>query len=129
MKAIQYSRGATRLAGALFMGAMALTAVAGEKDTHEVTFDAIKPFARGNLGDARNSTDALQYIGCSISGTAALCIAVNSAGVQHSCSTTDPDLMTAIRTIHGDSYLVFRYGIDGICTSVTVYNDSRFAPK
>ena len=128
MKAIHNST-ATRLAGALVMGAMAFTAVAGEKVTHEVTFDAIKPFARGSLGDARNSTDAVQYIGCSISSGGASCFAVNSAGVQHSCSTTDPDLIAAMRAINGDSYLVFRYGIDGVCTSVSVSNDSRYAPK
>jgi hypothetical protein len=130
MKAHSISRKAAQVAGVLLMAAMSVTAAAGAKDPREVTFDQIKPFARGNLGDARNSADAVQYIGCSVYPASALCVAVNSAGVMHSCSTSDPDMMAAIRSIHGDSYLVFRWDpANGLCTTILVYNDSRYAPK
>jgi len=119
-----------QFAGALLLATMAVTAVAGDKVTHEVTFDTTKPFARGNLGDARNSVDAVQYIGCTITGSAGSCIAVNSAGVVHSCTTTDPGMMSAIGAINGDSYVVFRWdGATGLCTTVQVSNYSQYAPK
>jgi hypothetical protein len=130
MKAHSISRKAAQVAGVLLMAAMSVTAAAGAKDPREVTFDPVKPFARGDLGDARNSADAVQYIGCSVSPAYALCYAVNSAGVLHSCSTTDPDMLAAIRSIHGDSHMVFRWdSVSGLCTSFLVYNDSRYAPK
>ena len=119
-----------KLASALVTAAMSLTAIAGEKDTHEVTFDPNKPFVQGALGNARNSVDAVQYIGCQLNSSSALCVAVNSAGVTHSCSTTDPTMLANIRALNGDSWFAFKWdAVSGVCNLIMVWNDSRYAPK
>jgi len=120
----------TQLAGALVLAAMAATAVAGQKYTHPVTFDANKPFVFGSVGDARNSADAFQYIGCVLNGATGFCYATDSAGVGHSCSTTDPDMLSNIRAINGYSSIAFKWNpTNGLCTLVMVYNDSARTPK
>ena len=129
MKAHSNSRRATWLAGVLLLATISVTAVAGAKLTQPVVFDLTKGSAKGSLADARNSADTVQYIGCQIEGDFAACIAVNSAGEEHSCTTTDPVQLSTIRLINDGSYLFFRWATDGTCFQVTVRNDSRYAPK
>jgi len=119
----------TRAAWALGLGAIAVTAAAGQHLSHEVTFDTAKPYARGSMADVRNSADTVQWIGCFNLGTSGQCTAVNSAGVQHSCSTTDPAKLAMIGTIHEDSYLAFRWDPNGICVSIEVSSYSSYATK
>jgi hypothetical protein len=124
------SRWATCLASALILGTAAATAIAGATASQEVYFN--KNSVYGDLGYVRNTPDTVQNIGCVIFGTpaGALCYATNSAGVGKACTTTDPVLLAVIGSLHGDSYLVFRVNpVDGTCSSVNVYNDSRYAPK
>jgi hypothetical protein len=113
----------------LAIGFTAATAYAGEKASQEVVFSATKPFATGDLAAVRNSVDTVQYLYCQTSGTNGLCAARNSAGVSHSCSTTDPNLLAVMRALNGDSYLVFAWNSDGTCKTIVVQNDSRYAPK
>jgi|KBSMisStandDraft_5_1062788.scaffolds.fasta_scaffold20427_7 hypothetical protein len=118
------------LVSSLVLGAMAATAVAGAKLTQEVKFDLTKGSARGSLADARNSADTVQYIGCQLEATYAICTAVNSLGEQHSCHTNDPGQLTAISRLNDESYLFFRWSnVDGTCFQITVTHDSRYAPK
>ncbi|HEV7609823.1 MAG TPA: hypothetical protein VGO61_20985 [Steroidobacteraceae bacterium] len=116
-------------AGVFVMGAIAASAFAGEQLAREVVFSTQKPWATGDLGYVRNTPDTVQYIGCQVAGTAGVCMARNSAGVIHTCSTTDPGMMDAMRALNGDSFLVFAWNTDGTCKVVQVQNDSRLAPK
>ena len=50
------------LIGALVLGAVASSSIAGEQDSHEVTFDAVKPFGfepdvDGRLGGGGDGSD------------------------------------------------------------------------
>jgi hypothetical protein len=106
-----------------------VAAVAGEQLAREVTYDAIKPFVSGDLGYVRNTPDTVQYLGCFINGASAICQARNSAGLAKSCITTDPDKVNALRSLNGDSRLAFGWNADGTCSSIIVYNDSRYPTK
>lgn len=117
------------LAGLAAMAAIAGNAFGGEKTGQEVVFSAVKAWATGDLGYVRNTPDTLQYMSCTISGTLGSCVARNSAGVIHSCTTSDPDIVSGMHALNGDSYLTFAWNTDGTCKVVQVRNDSRSPPK
>ena len=121
----------TRLAGALLMGTLALTVVAGTKTSLPVSIltTTAKPFAAGDLGYVRNTADATQYIGCEFTDTIGVCFARDVNGVTASCTTTDPVKLEVIHSIHGDGSLMFAWNTDGTCRLVKVTLDSRVAPK
>jgi hypothetical protein len=95
----------------------------------------------GILGATRNSANAIEYIGCGITAfpaatyvgapkTSATCLAQDANGVSVSCTTTDANLMNVIQGLKGDSYLAFVYNAPtGLCTQITIYNDSWNPPK
>jgi hypothetical protein len=92
--------------------------------------------AHGSLGTARNSTDTIQYIACTInvySGSSPYvsCFA-NEASTGYayvSCYSYDANLVNAARAITGDSYIQFQFNTSGICTSLYVMNGSHMDPK
>ncbi|NVI98489.1 hypothetical protein HV824_10175 [Myxococcus sp. AM009] len=117
--------------------AMALTsllgAVAGAGEKVNKPVQVTSEHASGPLGSARNSPDAVQRIGCSITtyaGSAPLltCFA-HSLNTYGSCTSDDPYLVTTARAINGDSYILFRWNALGRCTSLYVENASAYAPK
>jgi hypothetical protein len=100
---------------------------AGTKGTYNVSVSSTS--FNGSLGSARNSADANQQIGCwSYSSGSGFCYGKDSTGTTASCSTSDAAMLTAIKSIKGDSYIRVNYS-SGACTNVFVSNFSSFAPK
>lgn len=85
--------------------------------------------ASGDLGFVHNSSDRVQYIGCQLGGGFGYCYAMNSAGVNRTCITSDPAKISIMRSLKSDSTLVFFWNDSGTCTSVSVSNSSVYSPK
>ena len=124
-----HSRLCRILGAALVAGALATTAFAGMKTSQQVVIVDANKFANGELGHVRNTADSVQYIGCTIKGTAGSCTARNSAGLTRSCSTTEAKWLATIAAVNGDTYLYFRWDTDGKCNLIIVENNSTPAPK
>jgi hypothetical protein len=100
---------------------------AGTKGTYNVSVSTTA--FSGSLGSARNSVDTNQQIGCwSYSSGNGFCYGKDSTGATASCSTSDAAMLTAIKSVKGDSYIRVNYS-SGACTNVFVSNFSSFAPK
>lgn len=110
------------------------TAFAGLKTNIPVTVNTTSRFAAGAIGSARNSADAVQNIGCSLSATPTsaarvFCFARNAANVYGSCSSSDPKLVAAAQSINPDSYVYFAWDTTGACTFLSLYEVSYYPPK
>jgi hypothetical protein len=118
------------LAGALLATS---SAFAGFQTGQSVVIIDASHLANGDLGFVYNSADRAQYIGCysydTSAGSAGVCFAQNTAGIYRSCYTPDANMVATIRSLGTDSYLIFNWGANGLCTFVEVENDSTTAPK
>lgn len=103
-------------------------ASAGPRWVYPVSLSDTSRYALGTMTDARGSADSQQAIGCYHNATNAGCYATNAAGVTRTCSTSNPALLTVIRSISAESYLYFQWNTDGTCNYVLVENSSRFKP-
>ena len=124
-------------AAALSLLAIPLVVKAGHKVTQTVDTDG-STYASGSVGDARNSGDTTQYIGC---GTwfdtyggevyySASCFARDSAGTYFSCYTEDSRGMAAAQSAETGSFIQLgRDDLTGECTYVYVINSSYYRPK
>jgi hypothetical protein len=107
--------------------ALSSNVLAGTKGTYSVSVSTTA--FSGSLGSARNSADTSQQIGCwSYSSGSGYCYGKDSTGATASCSTSDAAMLTAIKSVKGDSYIRVNYS-SGACTNVFVSNFSSFAPK
>ena len=120
---------------ALFIATAALgtTAWAGYRYPLEVQIDAVNRTAKGALGSARASADNNQAIGCRVSASpggapVAYCFAVDAAGNQASCSSSDQAIVVAASALRDSSMLSFAWSSGGACLSVTVENYSSNPP-
>ncbi|MBZ4414506.1 hypothetical protein OWM54_19970 [Myxococcus sp. MISCRS1] len=123
-----------KLVGIGITALIGTAAWAGAKSTNTVLVNLSAMNASGSMGDARNSADTRQFIGCSITtyvGSAPTlgCFAMDSAGNYGGCSSTNADLVATARSITTDSYLVFNWDAWTSCTSLHVTNASHGAPK
>ena len=114
------------------VAALTGTALGGSRLTVPVDINVAVGYARGSLGDARNSADAVQYIGCynasSVGSTIVLCEAQDAGGVYRSCVTTDVNMVATARSISGGSFLYFQWNASGNCTALQVTSYSLFRP-
>lgn len=94
--------------------------------------------AHGSIGSARNQGGTYpyggQYIGCYTqfengSNTWGVCTAQDASGYYVACSTTNAELIRAIRTINGDSHIYFQADGGGYCSRVTISNYPYYEPK
>lgn len=106
---------------------------AGFKDTHYV--HAASSYGYGTVGDARNSANGNEYIGCEVftttgSATTALCFAQqDSPSYYTACSTDNAAMITAALSITSISYIELGVSAGGDCTYLTVANDSTERPS
>jgi hypothetical protein len=107
----------------------AASALAGNRFAAVVFIDDNVRFASGSLGGAHNTTDRVQFIGCSVGPFLTQCFARNSAGMQRSCVTSDEVLVANARAINGDSLINFSWNTGGQCVGINVENSSRPPPK
>jgi hypothetical protein len=80
--------------------------------------------ARGELGDARSSSDGSEYIGCQVAaytgGTAVAVCYARQNYVYRSCTTYDAGLVARARTVGPASYVDFKWDPSGTCTYLYV---------
>lgn len=104
------------------------TAWAGAKYTPQVSVTATA--AWGSMVGARYSSDNVQRIGCSLSGGVTqgsiFCSARDKNGLNLSCSSTDSWKLEAVQAITDSSYIYFTTNNYGLCTNLSVQNDSQF---
>lgn len=103
------------------------TAFAGLKGTYNVVTTA-SSFS-GSLGSARNSADAIQYIGCRDQQTVAYCYARDAVGVSKSCTTTNPTHLAMIRGWTDSTYVRINFNTAGTCTNILQSAFSQLEPK
>lgn len=108
-------------------------AIAGSKTDYPVFVDTANRAAMGSVGSARNSADTVQSIGCDTEVRPGLyrvsCVAVTSSRVIGSCSSTDPRMIEAVRSITDSSFIQFQWNASSVCTVLIVSNSSDMAPK
>jgi hypothetical protein len=117
------------LSVALFVLSIGAAAHAGSKEPWPVTVSTSSHWAEGALGDARNSSDSNQFIGCSVNNGQAYCAAQDASGTYVSCVTTATSFLNALNSLNGGSALYFAYNTSGVCSSLIVYNYSYFSQK
>jgi hypothetical protein len=103
------------------------TAFAGLKGTYNV-FTTASSFG-GSLGSARNSADAVQYIGCRDQQTVAYCYGRDAAGVTKSCTTSNPTHLAMIRGWTDSVYVRINFNTAGTCTNILQSVFSQLEPK
>lgn len=90
-------------------------------------------FANADMGSAYNSADSIQYIGCTVYGSASSasvsCIARAADNRFRACSTTNPNMLQAAANIDSDGYLIFYWNSSGQCTAISAANGSYLSPK
>jgi hypothetical protein len=120
-----------QVASALLLGAMTTSAFAGLHSSQGVTIQpsGIKPYATGDIGFVYNSWFSNDYIGCEANAASGDCYATDVSGQYKTCTTTDPAMLTVIRSIKGDSNVFFSWNPDGTCRDIRVQTDSLRAPK
>jgi hypothetical protein len=111
------------------------SAVAGSKTDFPVFIDDTRMAASGTLGSTRNTNETNSLLGCEVrsdnsgSGSYGFCSARNAAGLERVCSTSNPELVAAMRSLNSDSFVEFDWDSNGQCTFISVDNSSDTAPK
>jgi hypothetical protein len=134
MKRLNVVLGLAATAVSLF----AVRADAGAKYTYEVSVGVADRYAFGSMGDARNSTDSDQYIGCLLYQTGAsseniagYCRAYSSGGSYGYCylpSSAIQGYLKLLATAGSNPYLYFTWDANATCTYLEVQNYSYFRP-
>jgi hypothetical protein len=84
----------------------------------------------GSASATRDTADAVQFISCSTSASAGACTYRDLAGKFYTCFTTDPGLLTVIRSMQGDSVMEYDYDVTtGKCSYINVGAHSASEPK
>lgn len=105
--------------------------------------DANGGYAEGALGVIRNSSNATEYISCTVSRTEVLnssgvvvryvsgisCTAVDASGQRVSCTANDPMLLDAFVGVSSESVIGFEFDTRAVCTDVVVYESSTLDRK
>ena len=122
-----------RLPAALALAALAGSVFAGARYSYPVSVDTTSRVAWGSMGTARNSADAVQYIGCSVTtyssgGSYGICEGRNAANSARACTTTNADMLAAIRMVSEASFIFFTWDASNNCTMVSVVNWSYVEP-
>ena len=118
---------------------LALSSNAGYVTTADVFIGEDGPpgsgwgIASGSLRDARDSSDNLQYIGCSMEvrssgGFEIFCQAQNSNGTTAYCFTSDPAHAKAVQMINSASVVQFRWDDSFECWDVLTITGSEYLP-
>jgi hypothetical protein len=125
---------ATLAAASLF----AVRAFAGYKSTAYITVVPSIRVAFGSIGDARNSADLNQQIGCVVTQSgiggdhlAGYCTATDANGTGGFCSlpsTAIDGYLKAIATIQPNSYIYFEWDANYNCKDLEIYSTSNYRP-
>lgn len=131
------------LASLSALACVSAPAFAGDKQTWPVrvqpTLDGKSIEGSGSIGNARNSLDGNQLIGCGlyastlVAGVRGYCNAQSAGGQVASCNVTSPQLIEVIKAITSDSVISFQHPVptsgQPTCTTLTVATSSLYEPK
>ncbi len=113
---------------AIFVAALAAlttagTAAAGYVMTTNVVA-ASGSYAYGSMRDARDSGNAMEYIGCDVgtpsSGSAYVSCYAYTGSAYSYCYSYDAAMVEAGRSISSGDYIYFTAGSGSICSNITV---------
>ena len=134
MKKIHVLAAATMTAVSL----LAFRSFAGQKRTDEITVIPSLRTAMGSMGDARNSGDANQSIGCVVAvygsdgeGLSAYCTAQDKNGAFAYCyfpSTTIDTYVKVLQSIQPNSRFYFTWDASYRCVDLEVHSESSYRP-
>jgi hypothetical protein len=123
---------ATVLAGVV----VAERVYAGARSSFGVTVNTSTRSAQGHMGGAFNTTNTVEFIGCTIGTSASsnsiFCTARNSSGTQITCNVSAADhdrFAKVVAAIDSDSFLTMEWNTSNICTRLEVANHSFYVPK
>jgi hypothetical protein len=85
--------------------------------------------AYGTFAGARSSSNSNAEIFCTNTPTYSTCTAWPGTGDAAACITSDPSLMTLIRSVDANDYIHFRTDLAGTCSFFYKVQDSAHAPK
>jgi hypothetical protein len=89
--------------------------------------------AWGNLADARNSSDSVQMMFCSLTSTTGApqvwCYAVNKASVVGMCVSSNWNHISVLYSMTGDAIVQFHWDSAGNCNYLAVEHSSYTSPK
>ncbi len=112
------------LVTALGVAALSASAIAGQRSASEVAISDTYGWAYGDAGHVYATSDRTQDILCEVDGDSGNCYAHDVNGVFRSCWSSDPNWVSTMAAVKGDSYIVFYWNTDGTCAYVGVQNDS-----
>ena len=124
------------LVAVLLLSLMSTIAVAGlsHNRTVEILFaEDGSGQATGAMAAARYSDNEIEYIGCGTRNFVnpdwtlfefAFCQAGDSAGTEAFCSTTNSELVRAVRAISDSSWLLLRWTPEGECQGIGISGNS-----
>jgi hypothetical protein len=133
MNIFRLGRTVTASAAMILLGSAGV--LAGTKTSFPVFVDDVAMTAAGSLGSTRNTADTSSLLGCEVesdnsgNGSFGFCSARNAAGTIGVCSTSSPELVAAMRSLNGDSFLEFEWDANGNCTFIEIDNGADLAPK
>ena len=113
-----------RICLTLAAAAFSASAIAGLKSASDVVISDTYGWAYGDVGHVYNTSDRVQYIGCTVNGASGNCYAKDVNGVYRSCWSDNASWVRTMSGVTGDSYVVFYWDANGSCTYVGVQNDS-----
>jgi hypothetical protein len=103
---------------------------AGIKSYAPLSVNVAGHFASGGLAETHNTADSVQYAECGSNSTTGYCTLRDAGGTYYSCFTTDPSLLTVIRSMSPDSIFSVVWDPNtNQCTYVLSYASSRVAPR
>ena len=120
------------LAAALIL--VSSVASAGLYQPQELILDMTNRTASGDMLTVRNSANPTEFIGCGIRHVSGFATGFCQAGFSQvdgeffTCFTDDPSLLEAIRALDDFSYIIFRWDVDGKCTSIGNSTQSFYLP-
>lgn len=103
--------------------------LAGSKSLGSLTINAASRYANGGFAETHNTANLTEYAECGTNATTGYCTFRDAGGTYYSCMTTDPALLTVIRSMSDESYFSVRWDAAAVCTSVLSYASSRTEAK
>jgi hypothetical protein len=113
--------------------AMATAAQAGARGSNGTYVNTTSRSAGGAMADARNDSSTKTRVSIQINGGPTYQSAVASftdySGVSAYCWSSNAQVVGILARATNDAQVYVQWDANGQCTSVTVGNDSAFAPK
>lgn len=135
MKGLLRALGLGTVLGVTVAATYVATARAGAKQSKPLSIDLTNRVVSGGLGTVRATSDANQFILCSLTGTTtsltAQCWAHDSSGSGPPviCSTTNANVVSGLQKIPSDGYISYTFDANQTCTAFNVGTGSILEPK